>query len=190
MDTSVKLVQASQRRKDQLLPYETTLVSLLLNATNDLVDDAREIVQGANNTVSNVYSNQPESSLKAAFLMHHLRIQRNKRALLIYHNERLMRYSIARWLIARLRAVVEKYGNAGIPEDIRASLTVADNEFVLAYRQLVQKFNRENSDLDLVNYNPDPPKNLLVCVKGIFAWGLIRDSVEEFGRGYDGAWHD
>jgi hypothetical protein len=77
--------------KDQLLPYETDLVSLLLTSTNTLVDDARDIVQGANNTVENVYSHQPESSLKAAFLMHHLRIQRNKRALLIYHNERLAR---------------------------------------------------------------------------------------------------
>jgi hypothetical protein len=67
----------------------------------------------------------------------------------------------------RLRAVVEKYGNAGIPEEIRSSLTVADNEFVLAYRQLCQKFNRDNLELDLVNYNPDPPKNLLVCVKGM-----------------------
>jgi hypothetical protein len=168
MDVSVKLVQASQRRKDQLLPYEATLVTALLAATNSLVDDAREIVQGANNTVVNVYSNQDESSLKAAFLMHHLRIQRNKRGLLIYHNERLTRYAACNRgnLIARLRSVVEKYGNAGIPDEIRANLTVADSEFVLAYRQLCQKFNRENSDLDLVNFNPDPPKNLLVCVKG------------------------
>lgn len=163
-----KLVQVSQRRKDQLLPYDTELVSGLLLATNDLVEDAKDIVQGANNSVQNVYSNQPEAGLKSAFLMHHLRIQRQKRALLIYHHERL----------GRLRAIVDKYGNAGIPENIRECLSVEDNEYVLAYRRLLQKFNvflfwlifqkRGNPALDLVNYNPDPPKKMLVCVKGIF----------------------
>lgn len=88
-----KLVNCAQRRKGQLLPFETDLVADLLASTNQLVDEAKDIVQGANNTVENVYSNQPEQSLKAAFLLHHMRIQRNKRALLIYHNDRLARYS-------------------------------------------------------------------------------------------------
>jgi hypothetical protein len=43
-------------------------------------------------------------------------------------------------LCIRLRAVVEKYGNAAIPVNIRDNLN--DNEFVLGFRKILSKFNR------------------------------------------------
>ena len=110
----------------------------------------------------------------ASILVHHQAVLRNKRALLVYMNERMRRVRDLRWEVG-----------AGLPDLVAESLSHAERTFFTAYSALLNKYQGRRHGVGLnVTLDKSPPEDHKVEVRALEDYGEIvtRDGSVELTR--------
>ncbi|KAJ3226299.1 Proteasome subunit beta type-1 [Clydaea vesicula] len=148
------LPPAAKRRAELITRYEDDLVRNVIMETKFLIDDMDHILEGANSVTQesdlnetdiNIYQNQTQNSIK---------MLRNKRCLLAYHQNR----------VERITAVVKKLGSSPFPLEIKENLSSNELDFAVGYRNLLNEYAKEYPDIEM-NRDLNPPKEVFVSIK-------------------------
>ena len=125
-----------------------------------------KVLQNEICTVQNPFQNEKEiwaeTPSKAAIILRHTALERNKRCLLAYLNNRAERIRAMRW----------QFG-AVLPPDIKSNLCEAEQNFFAKYNRDLATYMRSVGDgtgVDLMTDN-QPPKSLYIEVRCIQDYG-------------------
>jgi GINS complex subunit 1 len=110
----------------------------------------------------------------AAILVHHQAVLRNKRALLVYLNERMRRVRQLRWEVG-----------TGLPEAVGENLSHSERSFFTQYAALVNKYQGRRGGVGLnLTLDPAPPRDHKVQVRVLEEYGEIvtKDGVVDLAK--------
>eukprot|EP01100_Stratorugosa_tubuloviscum_P010735 TRINITY_DN463_c1_g1_i1.p1 TRINITY_DN463_c1_g1~~TRINITY_DN463_c1_g1_i1.p1 ORF type:complete len:195 (-),score=64.58 TRINITY_DN463_c1_g1_i1:21-605(-) len=149
-ETAIALLKDIKRTPTSDLPqYDSEKIRLIFDEIIGLFDE----VEQSKDERANPYK-------ACGLLLNHQAILRNKRALLIYMNERINRLQRIRW---ETRSGV-------IPEQIRSNVSLVEENFFKCYDQNLSEY-MSRIGLDLTADLEQPPKNLFVEVRVIKEYG-------------------
>ena len=106
--------------------------------------------------LENVENNETEKrSISAAMETHHFSILRNKKALMIYLNERAKRIQSLRWTLG-----------VGLPDSISENLSHSERDYFTRYSKILNKYMGKKDGINMnLTLDRDPPKEHKVQVR-------------------------
>ena len=109
------------------------------------------------------YGKEEQEGIKAAIQTHHHSILRNKKALMIYLNERVKRIQSLRWTLG-----------VGLPDSISENLSHSERDYFTEYSKILNKYmgKKEGINMNLI-LDRDPPKEHKVQVRCTKDHGVI-----------------
>ena len=111
-----------------------------------------------------VKTEEEEGGILAAMKTHHHSILRNKKALMIYLNERVKRIQSLRW--TRM--------GVGLPDSISENLSHSERDYFTEYSAILNKYMGKKEGINMnLTLDRDPPKELKVQVKCTKDYGEI-----------------
>jgi len=111
-----------------------------------------------------VKTEEEEGGILAAIHTHHHSILRNKKALMIYLNERVKRIQSLRW--TRM--------GVGLPDSISENLSHSERDYFTEYSAILNKYMGKKEGINMnLTLDRDPPKELKVQVKCTKDYGEI-----------------
>ena len=110
----------------------------------------------------------------ASILVHHQAVLRNKRALLVYLNERMSRVRALRWEVG-----------TALPEVVGENMSPSERSFFTQYSALVNKYQGRRGGVGLnLTLDPTPPRDHKVQVRVLEDYGEIvtRDGTVDLSK--------
>ena len=150
-ETALELIRETVKSQDMLEPYNEDKVRIVL-------DEARALYA---HKEKEIWAENPS---KAAVVLRHAALERNKRCLLAYLNIRAERIRNMRW----------QFG-AVLPPDVKSHLTEAEQTFFAKYNRDLAAYMRSAGDgagIDLMTDN-HPPKSLYIEVRCVQVYGEL-----------------
>ena len=127
-DKAATLVQdISQSEKGTIPPYNDELVRAVVDESNEHHRSILRLIGDIQEQGTSLDAAAPEDA--AAILVHHQAVLRNKRALLVYLNERADRVRALRWEVG-----------TALPEDLGESLSHSERGYFQQYSALVNRY--------------------------------------------------
>ncbi|KAJ1511291.1 DNA replication complex GINS protein PSF1 [Coelomomyces lativittatus] len=158
-DEVLVLIREAQRIKEGLFPvYNESLVRNVIKELLVLVQEQNHLLHTSSE------KNHPDTlestQFKAAFLIHHACIERNKRCLLAY--------LLHRW--QKIQSMIWELGH--LPSELMVRLSPLEAKTCHAYADLLLEYKSTYSSLDLTSAMV-PPKELFICVRVLKECGDI-----------------
>ncbi|KAJ8917119.1 hypothetical protein NQ315_012609 [Exocentrus adspersus] len=150
------LIKELSRSEDTLPPYNTELVTAVINETKHLRDQNEEDAHTSNNDDSNA-----GTSLLPTVRIRHAAVKRNVRCLLAYHYNRIRCLRTMRW----------EFGSI-LPADIKSNLSASEIEWFSRYSRTLAAYMRSIGE-EGVNLAVDlrPPKAMYIEVRCLTDYG-------------------
>ena len=156
-ERAIELVKEATRAQDAMGPFNEDKVRKVLEEMRVLVDANQKEVE-------------EKQTVSPAIQLRHSAIERNKRCLLAYINQRAEQITEMRW----------QFG-AVVPQEIRANLCEPEQAFFATYGRDLAKYMQSIGDgigLDLLN-DLQPPRGLYISVRCNQDYGEIESEEGE-----------
>lgn len=148
-ETALELIRETLRSQDMLAPFNEDKVRSVLEEIKALYEQNEKEIWA-------------ETPSKAAIVLRHAALERDKRCLLAYLNHRAERIRNMRW----------QFG-AVLPPDVKANLCEAEQNFFTKYNRDLATYMRSVGDgagIDLMT-DTHPPKSLYIEVRCVQDYG-------------------
>ena len=134
-------------------PYNDELVRSILEEVKAHHREMLSLLRKLENAEEN---NETEKrSISAAMETHHFSILRNKKALMIYLNERAKRIQSLRWTLG-----------VGLPDSISENLSHSERDYFTRYSKILNKYMGKKDGINMnLTLDRDPPKEHKVQVR-------------------------
>jgi GINS complex subunit 1 len=106
-----------------------------------------------------------KNMITASIRTHHESIKRNKKALMIYLNERMDRIARLRWTLG-----------VGLPEDVAQNLSHSERDYFTAYSGILNKYMGRDKERGVncnLTLDANPPKEHKIQVRALKDYGEI-----------------
>ena len=142
-------------------PYNDELVRSILEEVKAHHREMLSLLRKLENAEEN--NEKEKRSISAAMETHHFSILRNKKALMIYLNERVKRIQSLRWTLG-----------VGLPDSISENLSHSERDYFTEYSKILNKYmgKKEGINMNLI-LDRDPPKEHKVQVRCTKDHGVI-----------------
>ena len=151
----------AQREKGPIPPYNDELARAVVDESQEHHRSILKLIGDIQKTGASLDEARPDDA--ASILVHHQAVLRNKRALLVYLNERMSRVRNLRWEIG-----------TGLPEHVAENLSHSERSFFTQYAALVNKYQGRRGGVGLnLTLDPHPPRDFKVQVKVLEDYGEI-----------------
>ena len=172
-DKAATLVQdISQSEKGTIPPYNDELVRAVVDESNEHHRSILRLIGDIQEQGTSLDAAAPEDA--AAILVHHQAVLRNKRALLVYLNERADRVRALRWEVG-----------TALPEDLGESLSHSERGYFQQYSALVNRYQGRRGGVGInITLDPTPPKEHKVQVRVLQERGelVTRDGTVDLAK--------
>ena len=162
----------AQSAKGSIPPYNDELARAVVDEAQEHHRSILRLIGDIQKTGASLDEAKPDDA--ASILVHHQAVLRNKRALLVYMNERMRRVRDLRWEVG-----------AGLPDLVAESLSHAERTFFTEYSALLNKYQGRRHGVGLnVTLDKSPPEDHKVEVRALEDYGEIvtRDGSVELTR--------
>ena len=141
-------------------PYNDELVRSILEEVKAHYQECRSLLKKWKQVSE---ESEEKEGIKAALETHHHSILRNKKALMIYLNERVKRIQSLRWTLG-----------VGLPDSISENLSHSERDYFTEYSKILNKYmgKKEGINMNLI-LDRDPPKEHKVQVRCTKDHGVI-----------------
>ena len=151
----------AQSEKGTIPPYNDELARAVVDESQEHHRSILKLIGDIQKTGASLDEARPDDA--ASILVHHQAVLRNKRALLVYLNERMSRVRNLRWEIG-----------TGLPEHVAENLSHSERSFFTQYATLVNKYQGRRGGVGLnLTLDPHPPRDFKVQVKVLEDYGEI-----------------
>ena len=135
-------------------PYNDELVRSILEEVKAHYQESRSLLKKWKQVSE---ESEEKEGIKAALETHHHSILRNKKALMIYLNERVKRIQSLRWTLG-----------VGLPDSISENLSHSERDYFTEYSKILNKYmgKKEGINMNLI-LDRDPPKEHKVQVRSV-----------------------
>jgi len=141
-------------------PYNDELVRSILEEVKAHNQESRSLLKKLKQVPE---ESEEKKGITAAIQTHHHSILRNKKALMIYLNERMKRIQSLRWTLG-----------VGLPDSISENLSHSERDYFTGYSKILNKYmgKKEGINMNLI-LDRDPPKEHKVQVRCTKDHGVI-----------------
>lgn len=141
-------------------PYNDELVRSILEEVKAHNQESRSLLKKLKQVPE---ESEEKEGITAAIQTHHHSILRNKKALMIYLNERVKRIQSLRWTLG-----------VGLPDSISENLSHSERDYFTGYSKILNKYmgKKEGINMNLI-LDRDPPKEHKVQVRCTKDHGVI-----------------
>ena len=129
----------AQSAKGTIPPYNDELARAVVDEAQEHHRSILRLIGDIQKTGASLDEAKPDDA--ASILVHHQAVLRNKRALLVYLNERMRRVRALRWEVG-----------TGLPEVVAENLSHSERSFFTQYAALVNKYQGRRGG---VGFEPD-----------------------------------
>lgn len=151
----------AQSERGTVPPYSDELVRTVVDECKEHHRSILQLIGDIQEQGTSLDAAQPNDA--AAILVHHQAVLRNKRALLVYLNERMRRVRALRWEVG-----------TGLPEVVSENLSHSERNFFTQYSALVNKYQGRRGGVGInLTLDPTPPKDHKVQVRVLEDYGEI-----------------
>jgi len=134
-------------------PYNDELVRSILEEVKAHHREMLSLLRKLENAEEN--NEKEKRSISAAMETHHFSILRNKKALMIYLNERAKRIQSLRWTLG-----------VGLPDSISENLSHSERDYFTRYSKILNKYMGKKDGINMnLTLDRDPPKEHKVQVR-------------------------
>ena len=155
------MTDIAQSEKGTIPPYNDELARAVVDESQEHHRSILKLIGDIQKTGASLDEARPDDA--ASILVHHQAVLRNKRALLVYLNERMSRVRNLRWEIG-----------TGLPEHVAENLSHSERSFFTQYATLVNKYQGRRGGVGLnLTLDPHPPRDFKVQVKVLEDYGEI-----------------
>ena len=155
------MTDIAQSEKGTIPPYNDELARAVVDESQEHHRSILKLIGDIQKTGASLDEARPDDA--ASILVHHQAVLRNKRALLVYLNERMSRVRNLRWEIG-----------TGLPEHVAENLSHSERSFFTQYAALVNKYQGRRGGVGLnLTLDPHPPRDFKVQVKVLEDYGEI-----------------
>ena len=140
-------------------PYNDELVRSILEEVKAHYQENRSLAE----KLKQVTGKEEQEGITAAIQTHHHSILRNKKALMIYLNERVKRIQSLRWTLG-----------VGLPDSISENLSHSERDYFTEYSKILNKYMGKKEGINMNSIlDRDPPKEHKVQVRCTKDHGVI-----------------
>ena len=151
----------AQSAKGSIPPYNDELARAVVDEAQEHHRSILRLIGDIQKTGASLDEAKPDDA--ASILVHHQAVLRNKRALLVYLNERMRRVRALRWEVG-----------TGLPEMVAENLSHSERAFFTQYAALVNKYQGRRGGVGLnLTLDPSPPRDHKVQVRVLEEYGEV-----------------
>lgn len=162
----------AQSERGTIPPYNDELVRTVVDECEEHHRSILKLIGDIQEQGTSLEAARPDDA--ASILVHHQAVLRNKRALLVYLNERMRRVRALRWEVG-----------TGLPEVVGENLSHSERSFFTQYSALVNKYQGRRGGVGInLTLDPTPPKDHKVQVRVLEDYGEIvtRDGTVDLSK--------
>ena len=166
------VLDIAQSEKGTIPPYNDETVRAVVEESQEHHRSILKLIGDIQRSGASLEEAKPDDA--ASILVHHQAVLRNKRALLVYLNERMSRVRALRW----------EEGTA-LPEVVGENMSPSERSFFTHYSALVNKYQGRRGGVGLnLTLDPTPPRDHKVQVRVLEDYGEIvtRDGTVDLSK--------
>ena len=172
-DKAATLVRdLGQSEKGTIPPFNDDIVRAVVDESNEHHRSILRLIHDIQEAGTSLDAAAPEDA--AAILVHHQAVLRNKRALLVYLNERADRVRALRWEVG-----------TALPEDLGENLSHSERGYFQQYSALVNRYQGRRGGVGInITLDPTPPREHKVQVRVLEERGelVTRDGTVDLAK--------
>jgi GINS complex subunit 1 len=161
-----------QSEKGTIPPFNDDIVRAVVDESNEHHRSILRLIHDIQEAGTSLDAAAPEDA--AAILVHHQAVLRNKRALLVYLNERADRVRALRWEVG-----------TALPEDLGENLSHSERGYFQQYSALVNRYQGRRGGVGInITLDPTPPREHKVQVRVLEERGelVTRDGTVDLAK--------
>ena len=166
------VLDIAQSEKGTIPPYNDETVRAVVEESQEHHRSILKLVGDIQRSGASLEEAKPDDA--ASILVHHQAVLRNKRALLVYLNERMSRVRALRWEVG-----------TALPEVVGENMSPSERSFFTQYSALVNKYQGRRGGVGLnLTLDPTPPRDHKVQVRVLEDYGEIvtRDGTVDLSK--------
>lgn len=166
------VLDIAQSEKGTIPPYNDETVRAVVEESQEHHRSILKLIGDIQRSGASLEEAKPDDA--ASILVHHQAVLRNKRALLVYLNERMSRVRALRWEVG-----------TALPEVVGENMSPSERSFFTQYSALVNKYQGRRGGVGLnLTLDPTPPRDHKVQVRVLEDYGEIvtRDGTVDLSR--------
>ena len=166
------VLDIAQSEKGTIPPYNDELVRSVVDESQEHHRSILKLIADIQASGASLEDAKPDDA--ASILVHHQAVLRNKRALLVYLNERMRRVRALRWEVG-----------TALPDVVGENLSHSERAFFTQYSALVNKYQGRRGGVGInLTLDPTPPRDHKVQVLVLEDYGEIvtRDGVVDLSK--------
>jgi GINS complex subunit 1 len=166
------VLDITQSEKGTIPPYNDETVRAVVEESQEHHRSILKLIGDIQRSGASLEEAKPDDA--ASILVHHQAVLRNKRALLVYLNERMSRVRALRWEVG-----------TALPEVVGENMSPSERSFFTQYSALVNKYQGRRGGVGLnLTLDPTPPRDHKVQVRVLEDYGEIvtRDGTVDLSK--------
>jgi len=166
------VLDIAQSEKGTIPPYNDETVRAVVEESQEHHRSILKLIGDIQRSGASLEEAQADDA--ASILVHHQAVLRNKRALLVYLNERMSRVRALRWEVG-----------TALPEVVGENMSPSERSFFTQYSALVNKYQGRRGGVGLnLTLDPTPPRDHKVQVRVLEDYGEIvtRDGTVDLSK--------
>lgn len=166
------VLDIAQSEKGTIPPYNDETVRAVVEESQEHHRSILKLIGDIQRSGASLEEAKPDDA--ASILVHHQAVLRNKRALLVYLNERMSRVRALRWEVG-----------TALPEVVGENMSPSERSFFTQYSALVNKYQGRRGGVGLnLTLDPTPPRDHKVQVRVLEDYGEIvtRDGTVDLSK--------
>ena len=166
------VLDIAQSEKGTIPPYNDETVRAVVEESQEHHRSILKLIGDIQRSGASLEEAKPDDA--ASILVHHQAVLRNKRALLVYLNERMSRERALRWEVG-----------TALPEVVGENMSPSERSFFTQYSALVNKYQGRRGGVGLnLTLDPTPPRDHKVQVRVLEDYGEIvtRDGTVDLSK--------
>ena len=166
------VLDIAQSEKGTIPPYNDETVRAVVEESQEHHRSILKLIGDIQRSGASLEEAKPDDA--ASILVHHQAVLRNKRALLVYLNDRMSRVRALRWEVG-----------TALPEVVGENMSPSERSFFTQYSALVNKYQGRRGGVGLnLTLDPTPPRDHKVQVRVLEDYGEIvtRDGTVDLSK--------